>query len=709
MSSNIFLKEDEFYQRDINPIRQWVEQSSFFLSKMTGDSIEKCMDFVARAISDKTICPGAKDPVVHHFIRDDNQDRHRTATQLSTYLRNVVVEDRILAPTGTVYLPPKEKPSFLVSFVEGNVIKRSKAKKDAFVAEVEGNTGLYIRKNNTQANMKLYNNSLSGTFGTTSSVLFNPTGHNTLTSTIRSVSSFGNASNERVIAGNRHFWSKDVVINNLIAVSSNVDRDLLSRVMVKYGLYFPSTSDVMACIRYSSEVYWHDVKAIAEITQLVEKLDDLEKAAFVYNGDLFHLRKHNPEFVRKFITELSTKIVGEIDNPLAEVKKISEEIMNYTHQICFNEAKGNGKKYQQIYEQGNLGTMVLTAKNVERVIQNYKDLIEVVFLTTNIPASTAYIPHMVRKTVVLSDTDSTMFSVGEYVGWYFGRICFSPKAYAVAGAVVFIATQTIAHSLSILSANINVDRSKLHGLQMKPEYTFPVFGLTSVAKHYYTGKNIQEGNVFDKMKPEIKGVHLKNSSSPVDINQDSNNLMMSIIDTVMNDKKISLLDFLKHCADLERKIIGSLLNGEAHYYRKSKVKEPAAYTAEPGKSPYVHHLFWEYVFQEKYGSIAPPPYSVIKIPTILSNATATMKWVNQMQDKTIAAGLVRWLTAFKKVQLPTIYIALPYVEAYGIPNEIKSIIDTKRIALDLINGHRLIGESLSFYMKPNMMFSEMGY
>lgn len=708
MTKSAFLQPSEFYQRDINPIRHYVEQSAQFLSTMTGDPIEKCMEFVANSFKTKAF-PKANDPVIHYFERDDNLDRHEQRSSLSTYIRTTVTEGWILAPTGTAYLTAAQRPSVLTEFVVNNKKRRNTAKSAAFVAKTNGNKDLYVMKNNEQANMKLYNNSLSGTFGTKSSVLCNPTGHNTLTSTIRCVSSFGNASNERVVAGNRHFWSKDVVVNNIIAVISGGGLDKLEKVMGKYNLHYPSVHDMMECITYSTDLYWRDTVKITEVARLVNRLSPIQRAAFVYNGDLYHLRKHNDQFTRNFLGELSKKVVTVMDDALTAVGKMDGEIMNFAHQICYDEVKGKGKRYEEIHSDGNLGTLVATAMNITNVIDKFSDFIGAIFLTANIPSSTAYIPNIIRRSVVLSDTDSTMFSVDDYAQWYFGEIKFNAETFALAGAVVFIASQTVAHSLAILSANINVARDKLYTLAMKPEYTFPVFALTTVAKHYYTAKTIQEGNVLAGKEMEIKGVHLINSSSPPTIISRAKATMEGIIDTITRGEKVSIIKYLTYCADLEREIIASLLAGETTYYRQSKIKEPKAYTKEVELSPYLHHMFWEDVMEVKYGAMAPPPYSVIKIPTKLTNQTAIRKWLISIEDRELAERLSKWLIRHNKTAFPTIYLSSPYVQSYGIPVEFKAVLDTKRITLDLMNSFRLVSESLGFFLKSGTTFIEMGY
>jgi len=53
------------------------------------------------------------------------------------------------------------------------------------------------------------------------------------------------------------------------------------------------------------------------------------------------------------------------------------------------------------------------------------------------------------------------------------------------------------------------------------------------------------------------------------------------------------------------------------------------------------------------------------------------------------------------------YLHVDYVNAFGIPEEIRSIIDTKKIILDLTNINRMILESIGYFPKTNMTINEL--
>jgi len=708
MSDNIFLKDNDFYKRDINPLKQYTEQSAFYLSKMTNKSIDECSEFIISGIKSHTL-PNIKDPDVTFYERNDNGDKHKTECKLSNYISSVIKNDEILVPTFTTYLSSKVKESLLVEFVDHNAKVRSIAKKEAFKAKADNNIDLFIMKNNEQNNRKLYNNSMSGAFATKGCALYNPTAHSTLTSMTRTESSLGNASNEKIIAGNRHYKDPETTLNNIISIASSINRKELLEVMTKYNLHYPSSDEVIECIKYSTDLYWKDEKAFIDIREFIEKLDNLELAGFMYISDLYHIRKYNSDVVRDFLRRLSSKThdVTLLD-PLNVIKTTDEQIVNFVHQICMSETKGIGKKYNEL-DNDKLITVASTCQNVTNTISMYKDFINAFFLTSNVPASTAYIPSMLRRSVVLSDTDSTMFSVDEFIIWYFGDLVFSDEAYAVASSLMFLATQCIAHVLAIFSANLNVARHKLFHIAMKPEFTFPVFIQTSVAKHYYTCILVKEGNVYKDIEMEIKGVHMKNSAAPKILIDNAHEKMKAILTSIMNNEKISLIKELNEVSTIEKHITNSLLNGNVEYFKKSKIKNSEAYTRAEENSPYVYHLLWEKVFSPKYGKIEPPPYDVIKIPTTVINVTKLKEWFSMITDKELSTRLSEYLLVLGKTELPTIYIPIQYVKSFGVPDEIKCIVNIKKIVLELTMVNRMILESLGYFSKTELLISEQGY
>lgn len=705
--SNAFLKPVEFYKRDINPISQYVDQTSFYLSKMLNKPIDAIRISLKEKIKNKQI--KLIDPVVNHFERNEHGDKYKKESGLFQYINSTIKQGDILAPSFTVYTHPNKKVSLIAQFNETNGKIRSIAKKEGQKAKAEGNTLLAIFKNNEQINRKTYNNSTSGSFASNGSILYNPSAHSTLTSTTRTVSSLSNAINEKIISGNRHYFNVDVTLSNIISIAYNSDKELIQNVISKYNLNYPSVEDVIDCVKYSTELYWIDRNNLKKLYNFICTLSDTERASVVYTSDLYHIRKHNQEFVRTFLTELAKKETSkEYDDPISVVHSHDESIINFMHQICVSEVRGIGKDYKKIPKE-KVDILAGTCENIANVIIKYSDFFNALFLTKDMPASTANLPSMVRRSVVTSDTDSTLFSTDEFVNWYFNDMILTDESFAIASSVAFISTQCIAHSLAILSANMGVTKEKLYTLAMKPEYSFPVFIPTSVAKHYFTIKTIQEGNVYNEPEIEIKGVHLKNSALPKHITSQLEEKMVRILDSIKNNNKISLVDELSLVADKERNIITSIGNNELSYFKQNSIKLAEVYKLSEEKSPYKYHRLWEDVFKQKYGEIEKPQYTVIKIPTILNNKTMVKNWLDSLEDKAFCERMSVWMNKYSKDKLNTIYINSAYLKAYGIPTEVKPIINIKKIVLEMTNADRMILETIGYFPKEGIMISEIGY
>lgn len=695
---NVFVLEKSEYKRQIDPINQYISQATDYLQIMTGKSKQDCLQFVKKSLRDKQANPNIRDPEVNYLERQDNGDRVSKQTTLVEYLTSSLNNKELIAATLTTYVSSEVKESLLVNYVDDNIAGRGKAKKEAFAAKAAKQVDLAAIKDTEQTNKKLSNNALSGAHVSASTPMFNRTAHSTLTSTCRTTSGYGNANNEKFLSGNRHYWSSDIVVNNIVSIITNTDYDHLSKVIDKYQLKEISVEECLDCIFFSSDLYWSSSKGKQIIYNVVVKLTPIQRQAFVYTGDMYHLMMYNPGLIRNFITSLTQKVTGTFDNAIEEVHKSREDIVNLAHQICSEEMMGKGKDYKSLVGTGKLDTLVLTIKNIENTLSQYGDLIKSLWVTNNLPASVAYFPESVRRSALTSDTDSTIFTVQDWVLWYCGDIGFKHQHMAVAATMIFLASQTITHLLAMMSANFGISEKRLYSIAMKNEYKFDVFVPTQVAKHYYATMSCQEGNVFDKLKNEIKGVHLKSSNAPAKITKQATQMMESIIATVMSGNKIKLLDILKEVGDLERNIVQYIKEGKLEYFRLAQIKSAESYKSSSGSSPYRHHVFWNDIFASKYGNVPEPPYTCIKISTILENATATQNWLDTMGDRDIARKAEAWLKRSNKTELPTILLSADVISGRGIPQELLSIIDTRTMVSDLSRIFYIILETLGFFI-----------
>lgn len=704
-NTNPFMLAKDDYVREINPVKQACEQSAHFLAIATGLPIEECHGWLKEEMKQKTL--GMQDPTVKFLERQKNGDRIELETTLLTYLKEAIERKDLIAPTLTTYLNPEVYESVLVGFVDDNVAFRSRAKKAQFAAEAAGDKETEALENTRQTNSKLSNNAVSGAHVSPSTPLFNRTAHSTLTSNCRSTSGYGNANNEKLLSGNRHYWSPDVVLNNIAAVTYITDHVKLRQVMVKYGLAYPTEEQVMECIKYSTDLYWFSPSKMLQIQFIVSRLTPLQRAAFVYVGDMYHLMRFNQEFVRGFVGQLSKKVTGLIDNPRQAIKEIHEDYVNLAHHICIDEARGIGKDYSKLSEQDQ-SSIALTAANIAGTLHEYSDLIRALWITKNVPASMAHFPDSIRRAAITSDTDSTIFTVQDWVIWYKNGLSFDNEGIAVGATMIFLASQDIIHVLAMMSANFGIVKKRLQQIAMKNEFFFPVFVPTNVTKHYYATILCQEGNVKKHRETEIKGVHLKSSNAPKSVTKKATEMMESIMTTVYEGKKIKLIDYLNQVGDIQRNMEQSIKKGEQEFFRLAEVKSPDSYK-NPESSPYNFYELWQQAFSEKYPGAVNVPYPAIKVATNLDTATETKAWLDNMEDRKVAENIQSWMNSRNKKTLPTILIPLEMAKMHGIPTEILPVMGVRRMISDLTKIFSLILETLGFYTNEDVMIYDRYY
>lgn len=699
MSSNPFVLSPDSYVRTINPIGDYVEQVATYLALQTGKSIEECRTFTKTKLRDKTF-PQIRDPKIRFYERQENGDRIGVDGTLGGYISASLAAKDLIAPSMTTYINPDIKESLLVSYIDDNVKGRSIAKKAMFVAKAAGNKDLEIIKNTEQTNRKLSNNAISGAHVSKSTPLANKTAHSTLTSNCRSTSGYGNANNEKLLTGNRHYWNASVTLNNIVSIVSHSDYAVLQETMDKYNLHYPTVEETMECIEYSSKLYWTNKTSSEKIKELLEKLSPIQRAAFVYTGDLYHLRKHNSALIYAFVDKLSTKIEIDptIDDAFGYVKQSNEDQLNLAHQICAEEMKGKGKDYAAIKGTKELTTLAATTAHIFRTITEYSDFIKAFLVTNNMPASVAYFPESIRRSALTSDTDSTIFTAEEWVQWFTGSYAFNDKANSIGSTMIYLASQAITHILAMMSANFGIQQKRLFQIAMKNEFKFDVFVPTNVAKHYYAAISCQEGNVFKEDEYEIKGVHLKSSNSPKSIVKKASTMMENIMKTVKAGEKIKITNILKEIADTERNIFESIKSGDLEFFRLAEIKKPDAYVKSAEESPYGYHMFWMETMSAKYGVYSEPPYQAIRIATTLDNPTLTKEWMENMEDKELSARIKDWFIRNDKVKLPSLLIPVEAIKVNGIPKEIIDIIDIRKIVYNLCKIFYLILETLGFYI-----------
>jgi hypothetical protein len=703
-----FVRPAETYTRNVNIQKTYVQDAAKYLAKMRQIPLAKATEFVQKLVAE-----GGKhqfrDPATMVLVRQPNGDREQQTMRFSEFLSSVYEKRQMLSPSMTAYVHPDEKKSLLAVYIDKNLARRKAAKAEMFAAKMAGDEALANIGNSKQTTFKIKNNSLSGAHSSPYTILWNKSSHSTLTSTCRVATSYGNTNNEKFLYGNRHYWCPDVARNNIISIINHTDLVKMQAVMEKFDLQPPTMGELKDLLFRCCNEYWRDEAEMADLVKLLESLTEVERSAFAFVSDLYHLRQTNPKFVREFLRRLSHHPAEPqtVEEAKGWIKKMDGNLEAFVFMLCSRELNGgtlkdaNGDKSMvplEVARPDDFGRIGAAAKSVIDTLDYYEEFIRAFWVTDNLPASIFHAPGILRRSAVTSDTDSTIFTVQDWTIWYRGKLDFTKESEDIASATVYLAGQTIRHILAATSGAMGVAKQYVNKLSMKNEYYFPVFALTSRAKHYYAYRAAQEGNVLKELELEIKGVALRNSNIPPEITDKAHALIRHVMDSVMAGKKLNASRILRYIAKVEQDISDGVLGGKFDLLGKMQIKGRDAYK-NPESSNFLHYDLWESVFAPTYGHAPPPPYVAIKVPVNLDRKQDVKAWLDKMENPAIRDNMKAWMEANGKTTMGVMMLPEQVLAVTGIPKEVVNAVDIRPLIVQTVEAFYLILESLGIFMK----------
>jgi len=708
-----FLKEKKDYVRTYFPIPHYIEQNAFYLSKEKNIPFEEALAYVKSKFKNGDVKPSERKAFI--LAKDENGDRYKKVVTLFDYFKTIKHKNLRVAPTFTTYVGPEVKLSLYGGYIQDKAKLRKGFKKLKFIYSMKGDEANESFYDSLQNSCKIKINSLSGTHSSPGTVGFLKSGHSTLTSVCRIITSTANATNEKFIAGNRHYYAPMITLANIIALSNDARKHPVKETIEKYNLVYPTAADALEVIRSSACHYWLNPEGFDKIGNHLKKLDKEELAFFVYGMDLHHIEKYNPDFIKKLFEDFivsTDKNLGE--NPARVLKEMDNEDLQILALLnCAESAAGITMgdmfegKHPEVFNR-----VCATAEQLANVQNKYSDFFRTFFRPNLLPMSFADIPSIYRKAVPLSDTDSCVFTNQEWVLKYFPETPFSHKANVINYTMTYFVTQIVSHGIAMLSLNLGLKNEQIGGLSMKNEYSFPVLWLTELAKHYYALKSAQEGNIFLKMKEEIKGVNLRNSAASKDLNKRLNDFFRSKSEAITRGEKISLKDTVKMVADIEYEVFTDIRSGGSQYLKMMQIKDEDSYTQKSDAPAVKQHVLWEEVFAPKYGPAPELPYRAVNLKLSTKGRSRMAEWMAGIEDKTLAARLNEWLERNGKTDLISVRLPVDIVSEIGIPKEILEVAQVREVVKMIMNPFYIALSCLGINMvndKLSYLFSDDFY
>ena len=694
MFPNPFINKNTDYKRDYNIVKKYVNDTAFYVHKMKNIPIDEAKDKIKSLIkSDKV---SINNPKILMLEREDNLDKIQKEYNFLDYIKDVQDSNSILSPSLTTYVHPDVKESVSGMYLGSKMAQRKEVKKRGHVAEMEKDFVLASYCYNLQTAIKIIVNSVSGAHGSVGTPLYNHSAHPTLTSTCRCATSYANANNERYLEGMRHYWSYETAQSDIISIVANSDYKKIQSTMDEFNLSHPSGELVISTLKRSCYQYWRDEKKFEKLVELINTLTPIERSAYLFTQDLYSLFIANEDFVKAMIKEFAHCPNDLVDDPDYWVSQLDQDMLMSVSIIAGDYLNGRTLNKVKDTDQINYKKFGSVIKNFIVVREKYKNLISTFWKTDHMPTSVGLYPAAIRKCVIVSDTDSTIFTVADWVSRVDGNISFGSVGKSIATVMVYFSSQTLKHVLAKYSAYMGVIPERIFQLTMKNEFMMESLMLTSKSKHYAYRVIAKEGNVYSTAALDIKGVSLRNSKVPDSIRAALKKMIDDILEDIKVKGKVSILEYLHRVGDLEYEILNKIKSGSSGYLTRHKIRDKDAYR-KPMSTAYYYYEFWQNTFGKKYGMINELPSTAVKVSFNFSNQTQFKKWLDKLDDVDLAKDIKDFLAKTNRKYLKFMLVPLDVAINKGIADEILSGTDIRQVVYSSTEGFYLLLESLGYY------------
>lgn len=674
-TQNPFLSD--VYKSDRNLIKHSITQYTLMISRMQGLDPEvvraQLIDYF------KNNPEEFKSRRAKVIIKNKNEDREVKVIPFSRVLKYVQEKNYHFSPSMIAYTHSDEEECVNSIGTRDFIDNRKKYKDLRQVAKAENNKDNYSKYNELQNAFKIFNNAQSGAMSSEGTPINNKTGHTSLTSTTRCLTSTANLVNEQFIAGNRFYNTPNNTIQSIVARLQVSDFDRIDAVMKKWNLHYPTVAEMMDVVVHCSRRYWESDSMMGQIKAFLETLKPVELASLMYTLDLVSLFRYNQEVISAFFDKY-VQIPDYVEGSEGLKPNNGDRYV-----LCISKLPRDASKVD--INNLNAHHMMLETE--------YRDLIST-FFKSDIPPTGLYdVVNAVRDCVLTSDTDSSIYTVDEMIDAY---TTDHDKGIMLNAVLTYFIRMISVDQHAQLSSNMNVSKRNLNMLGMKNEYYFGAYFTTSMSKHYYASQRMVEGVMNKEPEMEIKGVHLKSSKIAGQIKDKAQEIMKMGINAVETNTQLDAAQILYDIAEMERGVLNDINSGVWSWFTRETIKNHTAYT-NPFSEKYLYHDMWINCFSEKYGQPPELPYVGIKMSVDLTSKTKLNEWVESLEDPIIRAKVQQWLLERGKDKLTSLYVPMERLQNLGdIPAEFKQAIDFRTIIKQNFKSVYEIMHSTGIYM-----------
>lgn len=612
--------------------------------------------------------------------------------------------DDVLAPSGSIYTAEHKHKSIVSTMVEEQMAERKRWKAKMFEAEANGDTAGRDMWNLRQATIKIMMNSLPGGFGSAYNVFYDKGGYNTITSFGRTVISTAYTLAEQLLGGVFALFGENEVLRHLsnILQYKPTDNEIMD-VIKEFKLIVPSKNMLLTFLYETVNQYQKVGYTMPLVEEMVERMSTTDVCYAYYYCNLKHILQGNDRITRQWMDEC-LNLENIVPNPSVDKSQcFDSDIVSFVTPLI-NERLGGKNPYELLKESSThsvwfASVIAQTRKNLDHWLPVFNTF---VFRDCGIPNRNST-KRCVRRSVIISDTDSVIYTVKQWTEWYTHELTVTPDAYGVALFMTYWLNKTYAHALHKLSERMGASKERLGTLVMKNEFLYPSLILFDIKKMYAGIVAIKEGLILKEPETDIKGVQLKSSNTA---KETSDFIERFIADDILKASMAGKLNPQKLIAkllDFENTIRKSLQQGEMTYCKIDSLDFENAYKDPMGVSQYVSWVFWCEVFQAKYGEIHPPG----KYPSVpLVNMTNEEKANYAIRYPDTWKAMQSFYVKHKKV--PNFIMVNPFCRT--IPEELQPLIDTRAILYHNMKPAFLLMEQLNLgigFEKNRLLYGDV--
>lgn len=663
--------------------------------------------------------PSLKKDQVSEIVRDemrksirdpsifmDNNVTGESYTTTLTNLCNWITETKpVIAGNATFYRQPKELRSPSSTMLKS--LKKLRKSQKAEMFANQKNPDRYAQLDLGQQNTKVVMNADYGASGAPTSAFYTKYSPAATTMMAQSIITTMAAFFEGFIGMNQKFFNFNECIDWMLTVKRMKSTDALDK-----WVSIPTVEETIHEVRRRFHQY--NIADDECLKSFIANCSDHDRAFIFYNNNLHAFIKRHPNVavdIKDAINKLP-KLDACESVPDAYQKEFGDDVTKYNNYVA----------KEMFLDPYNVPEII--KENISRLTKHVMKYCYMPYLT---PDSIPKLNNHKRNTVLLVDTDSNVLYTDMFIKFIldgvFGDVDFGrDRMYCdmiTCNILASILSACVADLLNVYGLSRNADDESRKELTMKNEFFFRVFFVMNVKKRYAASIALREGHIMVPFKTEIKGVDFIKAGVDDIVTKRFTDILKQ---NILFAPEPNLHGMMKDIRQFEKEIYDDLKKGSTIYLKTLNYKARGAYKDPWGTQAYKAVMVWNaLVPEQKISSLSkvklaklivtgPEDLDVIKdkypeeYRRAMENIFGSVSEYNQYladQKAKKAKGVPRGSLSDREGLMAAGMkaIAIP-LNAKGIPEWLRPLIDYQNIISDIMNSFRSILDSLGIQDIP---------